>query len=76
MEIRSEGRNPAFMSKIRNHSKELQNQVFGRFRNSTIFAQGTGLGLNLKAITEAAGGEIGLRRTGCRIVVLGTYLVK
>ena len=40
--------------------KELQNQVFGRFQKLNDFAQGTGLGLAIsKAITEAAGGEIG-----------------
>lgn len=40
--------------------KELQHQVFGRFQKLNDFAQGTGLGLAIsKAITEAAGGEIG-----------------
>lgn len=40
--------------------KELQERVFGRFQKLNDFAQGTGLGLAIsKAITEAAGGEIG-----------------
>lgn len=39
--------------------KNLQDQVFGRFRKLNEFAQGTGLGLAIsKAIIEAAGGEI------------------